>query len=173
MPTGIAIVKRGKDNKDIANVYYTPPASIDTALELGTQISVAEKLIFGDMVEFINVHAWIIGTDPNEFDNFPLSGFGALDGDTPLSPWNNAGFRFGVANSYPSYKYYRVQVNSSYINGDRFTPLFGIAVAGFLEIMDELAPYLCNRDGSNLRPPVFNSLIEYRKPNKTWYNRTA
>lgn len=171
MPTGITISKRGKNMQVYSNVYYTPPQSVATGLELGVQIANAERLIFGNDVEFINVHAWIIGTEPNEFDNVSLSMFGNLTGDTPLSPWNCCGIKFGVANSYPSYKYYRVQVNSTYIAGDRFTSLFGVAVSDYLEAMVEYAPYLCNRDGVGLGEPSYSSLIEYRKPTKRWYNK--
>lgn len=172
MTFGVSIEKQGIDLRKFYNVYYTNLTSMEDALDLGVLLSTAEAKLHGSSVTFNKVHAWEVGATTPNFNNRSLSNFGDISSSTPTMIELCMHFEFAAQNSYPSAKYYRVQLNSAFINGRFWASTVGDAVSEYLDMLEEQKPYLTNRNGVLLDVPAYKGRIAVRQYNKRWYNKT-
>lgn len=171
MTLGISIEKQGLDLRKFYNVYYTGIDSIEGALDLGELLATAEKQVHGNTVTFNNIHVWQVGATPPEFNNRGLSGNGVVSSPLPTPIELCMNFEFPALNSYPSAKFYRVNLDSALIAGRFWSSALAENISDCLDILLEQKQYLCNRNGVQLDGPTYNGRIAIRQYNKRWYNK--
>lgn len=168
---GVSTEKTLESGRTVDNVYYIDATSISEALGYGNDIALVEQTIFADTVTLTNVHAWLPGASPNQFDNQPISYVGDLVGTENLNPQMCARIRAGVANSYPSYKDYRVCVGDNNLMGTMWQPSYFSILVALCDALNNLGVIFTTRNGSILGEWVAVDTVQFRKLSKRWYNR--
>jgi len=167
----ITIVKTSPQNERFTNVYYVETIALSDARAFGISIADLEAPLFGDDVDFINVHTQHVGG--SEFANDPLSFSGTLSTSNPISSAIVSKVVWGVAGAHNHYKLFRFQGNSSILDGLNLSTGYQLLLATYVtEINDAFLGILCTRSGVQLEAAVAVAQYTIQQTSKKWYNRT-
>lgn len=170
---GLTTQKTSPLNEKFNNRYWVNANIMADVQVLAGTIIDLEQLCFGATVGWNNTHVWLPNSEPNQFSNQPRNEFGGVASATPVSDVICAELLFGTENSYIHSKKFRVQVNSTYLNGTFWSldmlGLLGDVAEGFSELLDVLTTV----DGSPLTSVSINPKYVFQQRSKRWYNRAS
>lgn len=155
------------------NRWWITAASIPEALGKGVDLVNVLKPVFGSLVTFVNVHVWVPGASPNQFQNQPISIQGTYTAANPTSAQvvSRIEFAAGLGN-YPNYKDFRICINPDQQSGRYWNGSYSTVMIALADELDGLG-FLVAKDGTPLTSPSYTNLVRYRQLSKRWYNRAT
>lgn len=173
MILGAVVNKLRADGRPKRNRYWINAATVDDTETIASNLVQMEINIFGSSTQFLNVHVWQPGANPNNKRTWPSSAVGLIATSDSLAPEMCLRVSFGTpSTSNPNYKDYRTEVDDGFIVGSRWNSLYATGWSDFGEFWsDQLEGVLCTKDGTPLGGPVFHTRQAFRQLSKAWYNR--
>jgi hypothetical protein len=173
MVFGVTIEKTSSLNVNFNNRYWVNTATLGDAVRAGIDIATLEMDIFGNSVNFKNVHAWIPGSNPNQFANVAITGDGLQPSGPPMASFIVAKMIINTgAATYPNYKSYRVQVDPSFIYGHKWTNLYQLTLNAFASDIANGGYQISDRNGNLITSAQVDTIYHCNQEGKAWYNRT-
>lgn len=155
------------------NRWYVSADTISDAIDSGNVLVDVMLPVFGTLVTFVKIHAWVPGQSPNQFVTLNISKPGTYTATNPTSAiqCSRVQFTAGVG-SYPNYKDLRICINPDQQVGRGWNSSFSGVMEDLLEGLDGLG-FITTKTGTPLTAPSWVNEVFYRQLSKRWHNRAS